>query len=101
MALDINEIPVENVTMVDNSGLPNFITFNSWPLWIDIDPYHEDQVGNYDLNVTVTTYNYGYERLTKQIAGDVEVIVTNYKPCFLSWFDDRVMRIGEFEEHRI
>jgi len=89
-APDITEIPFENVTILGTDNAPpNFIKIQRNPLILTIDPNKEQQVKEYDLNVTITFYNYGDSLLTYRLEGVLTVIVTNYAHCFKNgYFED-------------
>ena len=77
-----NEVPHENVTMIDSKWFPSFLDVHRRPLFIDIDPNSPEDVGTYDLNVTIALYNYGANQNTYRLDGVLSIMVVNYQPCF-------------------
>lgn len=102
-APDINEMPFENVTMLDSGGKPpSWIKISRLPLILTIDPDSPEDVDKYKLNVTVTFYNYGEAAETYRLEGELTIIVVNYEPCFEKGkFEDAELKIGEEAERRI
>lgn len=101
-APDITEMPFENVTMMEGGKPPKWVDINRLPLILTLQPDQPSDVGKYELNVTVTFYNYGSSAETYRLEGKLTVIVTNYEPCFKTGkFDDATLKIGESAERKI